>query len=152
MIFISARDLLESLKNIDEEIDKDIDKVCELRSMATNMSVSYDKENVQSSSSKDKMGEVVSKIVDMEDEINAKADGLVERKKIAKRIIFKIKDEKKQNILYDYYICNRSLVDVADEYELTYKNCKVIKGRAVKEFERLYIAEYGQYKKYKNTK
>lgn len=132
---------LQSLTEGNKEIRKEIEKLDELRAMATNITSCTDKEPVQSSSSQDKMAGLVAKIVDLERTINLFTDNLADNRETAKKIIFKIPNEDYQNILYDRYIRCMRLYEIAEEYEINYELCKKRHNRALKAFEKYYKSD-----------
>lgn len=140
----NAIELLYSLRNIDNEIREQIDLLDQLRSVVTSVTVSTDKEAVQSSGSKDKMAGIIAKIVDLENEINAKTDGLINRKNIVKEVIFSIEKENYQDLLYDYFICNIPLWQISENMGITYDACKKQLSRAKRCFERMFDSKKKQ--------
>lgn len=135
---MSGKELLYSIRDIDKEINDKLEKLEMLKASVIGITARTDKEAVQSNGSQDKIGTLMSKILDLEKEINASTDNLVERKNLVKKLIFQLEREMHQNILYDLFICKMPLYEVADNYELTYKATEKARARAIKEFEKLY--------------
>lgn len=134
-------DLLYSLRTDNEEINDMISRLEELKSLATSMTVPTDKEAVQTSSSGDKMVKLVAKIVDLENDINAEVDAYCERKEVVKEIAFKIKNENYQNMIYDYFLCNLPLWQIAEDYEITFDNARQRLVRSKRVFEKIFEEE-----------
>lgn len=84
---MTGKAFLYSLLDIDKEIEQKIELINELRANAIGTTASTDKEPVQSSGSQDKLGGVVAKIVDLENEVNELEDNYFERRKLAKKLI-----------------------------------------------------------------
>lgn len=134
----SADDLLYSLRRDNEEINDMISRLEELRALATSMTAPTDKEAVQTSGSGDKLVKLVAKIIDLENDINAEVDAYCERKEVVKEIAFKIKNESYQNMIYDYFLCNLPLWQIADDYEITYDNARQRLVRSKRIFEKIF--------------
>lgn len=134
----NSDDLLYSLRTDSNDINKKINQLEELRAIATSVTVATDKEAVQSSGSQDKMAKIVAKIVDLEEEINAEIDGYCVRREWVKDILFEIKNENYQNVIYDYFVCNLPLWQVADDYDITLDNAKKRLRRSKKIFEDIF--------------
>lgn len=134
----NATDLLYSLRNDSESINRLIEKLEDLKSSATSITVATDKVNVQSSGSYDKMADVVAKIIDLEYEIDGQVDGYIERREFVKELIFKIKNENYQNMLYDYFICNLALYQIEENENVTHDNARKRLSRAIKVFETIF--------------
>lgn len=135
---MSGKEFLYSLFSINSDIAEKVDRLEELKASAIGTTASTDKEPVQSSGSKDKLGTVVSSIVDLENEINLKTGDYIKRRDFAKKLIFKIENEKYQNLLYDYFILRNPLYQVAEENEMTYDGAKSCKKRAIRSFSKLF--------------
>lgn len=142
MLKITGREFLYSLNTIDKELTDKLEKLEMLRTMAIKITACTDKEAVQSNGSQDKLGNIMAKIVDMENEINEHTDNYCKRKEIAKDLIFKIEKESYQNMLYDLFICHIPLYQVAENYELTYKGAETTRRKAIVEFDKLFKDKY----------
>lgn len=139
-----AVDFLYSLKHIDSEVREKLDFLEQLRTLATSITVSTEKEAIQTSSSKDKIGGLVAKIVDLENELEDYAQALAYRREVAKDIIFEIKSECYQNMLYDYFICNFPLSRIADNNEILQSTARYQLKQATKEFEKIFDSKKQQ--------
>lgn len=135
---MTGKELLYSIRDTDKDINNKLEKLEMLKASVIGITARTDKEAVQSNGSQDKIGTLMSKILDLENEINQQADNYHAKKEIAKEYIFKLKREMHQNVLYDLFICKIPLYQVAENYDLTYKNAETIKSRAIKEFNKIY--------------
>lgn len=135
---MTGGELLYSLKDLNRDIHKKLDMLDELKATVIGITASSDKEAVQGNGDKDKLGAMMSKIVDLENEINSRVDDYAKRREVAKDIIFKIANENQQNVLYDFFICHLKLYAIAENYDMTYDNCKKCHKRAIKKFEEIY--------------
>lgn len=128
---------LYSLRDDIKDIQEELEILEQLRSIATSVTVATDKEAVQSSGSQDKMAKIVAKIVDLENLINEKVDDFVDTKEFAKSVIFEIENENYQNVLYDFFILNIPLYQIAETYEIKYNNAKQWLHRGKAEYVKL---------------
>lgn len=142
VLTMTAKEVLVRLKEMDKHINSKIEQLEQLRTIATSCTVSTEKENVQSSGSQDKLGAIVAKIVDLQNEINASTDQFVNIRQAAKELIFQIENEKEQNVMYDYYMLRLKLWQIAEEYDITYENCRYYLQKGQKTFEEKYNEKY----------
>ena len=73
---------LSQISRIDHAIANKLEEIKKLSDMATSISISPKEVDVQSSGNPDKMGSAVSKIVDLQNEIQALVDELVDKRTI----------------------------------------------------------------------
>ena len=142
VLTMTAKEVLVRLKEMDKHINSKIEQLEQLRTIATSCTVSTEKENVQSSGSQDKLGAIVAKIVDLQNEINASTDRFVNIRQAAKELIFQIENEKEQNVMYDYYMLRLKLWQIAEEYDISYENCRYYLQKGQKTFEEKYNEKY----------
>lgn len=133
---------LEQIFDIDDRAGFYLQEAQKWRELATSLSVSYDKEPVKSSGNKQKIESAMVNAVYYEDKAKEKIGDLMERRdKIVGQII-DLEDRDSRDILYRYYVENKSTVDIADEigYSLTHTRRKHRKALAL--FEKRYRKEY----------
>lgn len=135
---MTGKEFLYSLKQYNSDILKKAEKLEQLKAKAISITASTDKESVQSNGDQDKLGSIMAKIVDLENELDGRTFDLLEDRKRAKQIIFTINDENCQNMLYDFFICYMPLYEIAEETGMSYENARRIKRKAIKEFEHIY--------------
>mgnify|MGYP000453000869 FL=1 len=75
-----------------------------LRSGLTSQSYELKPDKVQTSGPKDTLGETITKIISLEEDINTRIDELVEQKADAMRRIQNVPDQDQQNILIARYV------------------------------------------------
>lgn len=112
---MEARAFLERAIDIDERIkNKTLEKE-QWRAIAECTSVSSNGERVQSSGSLHKMEDAVIKIVEIEDEIDAMIQRLIDMKQEIIKTIDKVTDTKSYSLLHKRYIQGKSLEDIQEE-------------------------------------
>jgi hypothetical protein len=89
-------------------------------------------EKVQSSGRQSKMADAIDKCVDMESEIYALIDKLIQVKKEVIHTIEQVENPTEYCLLHKRYIQYMSLQDIADEYKKEYTWATTTHGRALK--------------------
>ncbi len=110
---------LNRVKSIDSMITKKQEQIDELRSIASSTALHNDSERVQSSGSKDKLGDCCSKIVDLCAEINQDIDTFVEMKAVVMHSIDLLEDLEERKILYYRYLKFMEYSQIASETGLS---------------------------------
>lgn len=133
---MTIKEYLYQLKDIDDLINSNIEEVDKLRTLATNITVTYSDEPHGSGTS-DKVGNTVVKIADLQNEINDLIDELVEIKAESSKIINQIKDLRLRTVLIKYYVQNKTFEQVAVEMGKSYQWICELHGRALLEIEKI---------------
>lgn len=107
----------------------------QMYTLATNVTVSTDNERVQTSGSKDKVGDTVSKIVDLQNEINNMIDEFVDKKQEIIKTIEKLSNADEYDVLHKHYIQNKNWVQIAEDMSYSYQGIHKIHNRALKEVQ-----------------
>lgn len=118
---MNAKEYLHQVRFIDTVIDNKQKELEQLKDMAVSISSGpSDKESVQTSHDQDKLGDIVAKIIDTQDEINCQIDHLVDVKREVVRVMEKVKNVDAYKILYKRYIeCKRwELIAVEMSYSI----------------------------------
>ena len=119
------------VKLCDAHINNKLEELAQLKALATKVTSTLKQDAVSGGSFGDKVGDVVSRIVDMQNEINAAIDEYVDKKKEVKRIIEQVTNPDQLNVLLKCYILHESLEQVACEMGYSYRNICYIHGRAL---------------------
>lgn len=128
---------LNKIKYIDMMINCKIDQVSELRNLLTGGAIRYDTDKVQTSLNPDKMSDIVSKIIELEEKINDDVDKLVDLKNEARILIEKMNNDIDKVILYKRYFSNKTFEQIAVECNYSYRQVKRKHDIAVKNFEKI---------------
>lgn len=131
---MEVKQYLAKIQRYDRMIKNKLDEIHKLRTMAMNISVSSEEDKVQTSSDKDKIGVILSRIIDMEREVDEMIDNRCE-------IVLQI--EKMDNldsydILANVYILGKDLKVVAVEKHFSYRHFIRLYNKALKEFQQKY--------------
>ena len=119
-----AQIFLEQVERLDTIIANKLIEKQQWKDIALGITANMDGERVQSSGSKDKMGNAVVKCVDIEAEIDRLIDNLIETKKSVLRVIEQLYSPTEYNVLHMRYIQYKSLQEIADDYGKDYEWAK----------------------------
>lgn len=126
-----TQEYLLQVKLCDAHINNKLEELAQLKALATKVTSTLKQDAVSGGGFGDKLGDVVSRIIDMQNEINAAIDEYVGKKKEVKRIIEKVTNPDQLNVLLKCYILHESLEQIACEMGYSYRNICYIHGRAL---------------------
>lgn len=134
---MSAWDYLSAIERTDAKIQENLELIEILWTNVTNISISYDKETVQSSKDPDKESIIVAKIVELEKSNDELSDFLGKRKESCKEIIKKMSDWKEKEVLFLKFFEYQSNVDIScnTNFNCTPRHVGNIVEKALKSFE-----------------
>ena len=123
---------LKQVEKIDARIKNKLIEQQQWRDIALCVTANMSGEMVQSSGSQSKMAEAIDKCVDMEAEINALIDELIETKKRVIATIEQVDSPIEYDVLHKKYIQYMTFQEVADHYGKEYGWATTTHGRAKK--------------------
>ena len=129
---MDAKNYLRQVEKLDVRIQNKLIERKQWEDIALGITASVGGERVQSSGSQQKMADAVIKCVDMEDEINALVDNLIDIKKDVIATIEKLDNPTEYDILHKRYIQFIPLQEIADIYGREYTTITTTHGRALK--------------------
>ena len=133
---MNAKQYLKQITRLDNLIKSKLEQIEELRSLAEKVTVeaklvkSYNKNSYQS----DKVGDIVVKIVDLNNEINEYIDRLIDLKAEAVRLIDSLEDPDYRLLLNLRYINGYTFERIAVEMNYCYRWITKLHGRALEAF------------------
>lgn len=133
---MTAKEYLRQLKTLDNVINAKLLEKERIRALATKVTSNLG-ERVQGGGSGGIENTVI-KITELEIQINADIDKLVDLKAEATQIIDSLGDNKHKAILSMYYVSNLTFEQVAENTDMTFRWIHKLHGRALKEFEKKY--------------
>ena len=128
---MNAKEYLSQAMHIDQRINSKLEQVTRLRENATNCTVALSDMPRPDSPNKQRMEETICKIVDLEQEINADIDRLVDLKAEARKAINAVTDPDQQLILELRYLCYKSWEEIAEEIGYSETWIHKLHGRAL---------------------
>ena len=135
---MQAKEFLNKIRHIDMMIDCKLEQTYNLRSRLTSINVTMG-ERVQSSLDPDKFTNTISKIVELEKEINDDIDKLVDLKSIARKAIESLDNDIEKMVLYKRYFENKTFEQISVELNYSWRRIHQFHGDALKKLERCNI-------------
>lgn len=132
---METKEYLQQMGRYDRLINNKLVELAQYRSMAYNISAVKNDERVQSSPSYDTMDKIVSKIEQMENEIDMLVDRYIDNKRIIISQIDSMSDEMTYQILFSRYVEQKTFEKMAIEMNYCYKQIIRRHGKALQEFE-----------------
>lgn len=132
---METKEYLQQIGRYDRLINNKLVELAQYRSMACSVSAVKNDERVQSSPSYDTMDKIVSKIEQMENEIDTLVDRYIDNKRIIISQIDGMSDEMTYQILFSRYVEQKTFEKMAIEMNYCYKQIIRRHGKALQEFE-----------------
>lgn len=132
---METKEYLQQIGRYDRLINNKLVELAQYRSMACSVSAVKNDERVQSSPSHDTMDKIVSKIEQMEKEIDMLVDRYIDNKRIIISQIDSMSDEMTYQILFSRYVEQKTFEKMAIEMNYCYKQIIRRHGKALQEFE-----------------
>lgn len=132
---MGTKEYLQQIGRYDRLINNKLVELAQYRSMACSVSAVKNDERVQSSPSYDTMDKIVSKIEQMENEIDMLVDRYIDNKRIIISQIDSMPDEMTYQILFSRYVEQKTFEKMAIEMNYCYKQIIRRHGKALQEFE-----------------
>lgn len=132
-----AKECLAEIRLLDTQIDCMLSTVDGLRDSLLRITQMPKEDMVTGGSAHDRMSTTIAKIVDLENEINAKVDAYIDKKARIIRLLEKVRHPDYLKVLQSRYIEYASLEEIAAEMHYTYRWICKLHGRALQVFGKL---------------
>ena len=129
---MNAKEYLSQAMHIDQRINSKLEQVTRLRENAANCTATLSDMPRPDSPNKQRMEETICKIVDLEQEINADIDRLVDLKAEARKAINAVSDPVQQLILELRYLCYKPWLEIAETIGYSEATVYRLHGEALK--------------------
>ena len=139
---MDTKQYLSQIERLDKMIQNKLSEIYQLKTMACSVTVSNDGERVKTSSDKDILCKVVSKIVDLEKETDRLVDSFIDKRSHIISQIDGLENVDNYNVLSMRYVARNTFEEIAKKTNWSIRKVFSIHGEALKEFERLYGSEY----------
>lgn len=126
-----AKEFLEQIQLCDKKINNKLEELSRLNALAYKVTSSLKQVAVFGSGTQDKVGDAVSRIIDLQREINDDIDRYCDKKAKVRALIDKVKNPDELDVLSKRYLLYESLEQIACEMGFTYRNVCYIHGRAL---------------------
>ena len=138
---IDAKEYLQQIELIDIRIQNKLDEQAHMRSIALSITSSLRPDPVSGSGAHDKIGDAMSKVVDLEAEIDREIDRLIDAKRDIEALLEGVKNPAQLRVLhlryfgyYDKEECRQhypSLTEIADTMRYSERQVNNIHGNAL---------------------
>lgn len=139
---MDTKQYLSQIERLDKMIQNKLSEIYQLKTMACSVTVSNEKERVQTSSDKDRLGSTVAKIVDLEKETDRLVDRFIDKRSHIISQIDGLDNIDYYHVLSMRYVARNTFEEIAKKTNWSIRKVFSIHGEALKEFERLYGREY----------
>lgn len=139
---MDTKQYLNQIERLEKQIQNKLSEIYQLKTMACSVSVSNEKDRVQTSPDKDRLGSTVAKIVDLEKETDRLVDEFVEKRNHIIGQIDNMDNVDYYHILSLRYVSRNTFDDIAEKTGWSIRQVFKLHGRALQEFEKLYGGEY----------
>lgn len=134
---MNAEKFLNQLYKLNNLIKSDKEEIEQLRSLATFISGNMTQERVQSSTSNDKITDIVSKIIDLEKEIQDEIKRLIDLRKEVRDVINQVEDVNERLFLRYRYILFYQWKEISDKLDCSQTQVQRIKEKAIESVEQI---------------
>ena len=135
---MQVKEFLNKIRHIDMMIDCKCDQIKSLRDRLTSISCPMG-EKVQSSLNHDKFTNPISKIIELEKEINEDIDNLVDLKRKARKSIEQLNDDREKLVLYKRYFENKTFEEISVEMNYSWRRIHHFHSDPLVHLEMLHI-------------
>ena len=139
---MDTKQYLSQIERLDKMIQNKLSEIYQLKTMACSVTVSNEKERVQTSSDKDRLGSTVAKIVDLEKETDMLVDRFIDKRSHIISQIDGLDNIDYYHVLSMRYVARDTFETIAKKTNWSIRRVFSIHGDALKEFEKLYGSEY----------
>lgn len=126
-----VKSFLRYIQTADIRIQNKLVEVYQLRCLATSITAPTDSDPIQTSGVTDRVGNIVPKIVMMEEEINQMIDQFIDEKKKRVMLIDLLQNDLEYQVCHMHYVQYKDLTDVAVELGYSYPWILEIHSRAL---------------------
>ena len=140
---MTTKEYLWQIKDMKRRVAEKQSEIDSMRNMLTSISVRTDDERVQSSSDPDKIGSMISDILDRESELKVLVEAFLRKEKEISEQIDGMENSRQREILHWRYVECLPLEKVAVNYmEISFRHATRIHGQALIEFEKKFGKNY----------
>ena len=133
---------LGQIERLDRMIQNKLSEIYQLKAMACGVSVSNDGERVQTSGSKDSLGNVVAKILDLEKGTDLLVYQFSDQRTQIIEQLDSLENPDYYPVLSMRYVSRNSFEEISKQTNWSIRKVFSLHGKALLEFEKLYGNEY----------
>ena len=134
---LTAKEYLSQAYRIDQRINAKLEQLENLRALSRKTTVSYGSEPVSHTRNVTSMEDTIVRLIDLENEINADIDRLVDLKREIYDVLRHVQAPELQLLLELRYLCFKNWSEISVALDLDDRYVFKIHGRAVEELARI---------------
>lgn len=134
---MTADEFLKQIERADTLIDSKLSELYRLRCLATSVTVPTDREAVQTSGVSDKVGSIVAKIVDLENEIDEMIDRYIDIRNKCIGVIEMLSNSLEYKIIHMHYVQYKTYTEIEEELNYSHTWVMEVRREALKKIERI---------------
>ena len=134
---MTAKEFLNQISQLEKEITRKKQRCQTLRDVAMNTSVNNSNEAVQSTKEKNPLEKILTKLIDLDREIEKDEMALVDLKAEVWEQLDKLTDERQKRILWLRYAEHKKGNFIADDLELSPRHVRRLHRKALENFEKI---------------
>lgn len=139
---MNTKAYLNQIKRLDMMINNKLAEIYRLKNMASGIFISTDSERVQASGNKDRLGNTVAKIIDLERETDKLIDILFDKRNNIIKQIDSLSNSDYYQILALRYVNYDTFNDISDKTGWSIRQVFRLHGEALQEFEKAFGQSY----------
>lgn len=129
---MTAKEYLGQAYRIDQRINSKIEQVSSLRTLATKATSTLSDTPPSGTRNVHRMEDIIVKIIDMENEINADIDKLIDLKQEIIRVIKAVENQELHTLLELRYLCFKTWEEISVEMGYTIRHIYRLRDMALK--------------------
>lgn len=131
---MSSKDYLSQIKRYDAIIRNKMNEIAQCRELSVSLgSMSMEQDKVKSSGSKDKITDIVTKILELEQECKETIVKYLDIRKEVINTIEKVEDADMYDLLHKKYVDGMKLYEIASEMDISYDTARHMHKSALSE-------------------
>ena len=134
---MKAKAFLSQAYTMNQQIDSKLDQIQTMRSLACRVTTVLDKNPVRHSRNVTGMQDVITQIVEAEDELNADIDRLVSVRKEIADVIGQLESERYRLILEKRYLCFQAWDDIGHDLNICVRWAQAQHNEAVQQIQEI---------------
>lgn len=142
MVKITTKSYLQQITRLEKMIQNKLSEIYRLKTMACSVTILSEKDKVQTSFDKDRLGSTVAKIVDLEGDTDKLVNEFTDKRNHIIQQIDSMSNTDYYNILSLRYVNGNTFEEISKLTTWSIRQVFKLHGKALLEFERLYGKEY----------
>ena len=132
---MTAKEFLSQAILIDQRINSKLEQVQSLRSLAEKATTTLTPTPHSAAQNVHRIEDVIIKMLDLESEVNASIDGLVDTKREIMKTVQCLPITEHRTLLELRYICGKTWEEIAQRMQYSVRNVHLIHGAALREVD-----------------